>query len=94
MCIDTMGRILQEGWLMKCKLAPNITSPFISSAYQTAISSGALGGKISGAGGGGFLNVIVSEKKQLSVISALEKLGLRNFPIKPDTEGTSVTRIY
>lgn len=54
MTIENIGNILHEGWLMKCKLASNISNFFISSAYQAAISNGSLGGKVSGAGGGGF----------------------------------------
>ena len=94
MDIENIGSVLHDGWLMKCTLASNITNSLISEAYQAAISSGALGGKISGAGGGGFLNLIVHEQKKNAVISALEKLGLKNFPVGPDAEGTSVTKIY
>ena len=93
-CIENIGKILHEGWLMKCQLAPNICNLFISNAYQAAISNGALGGKISGAGGGGFLNLIVHEENKNAVISILEKHGLTNFPLGLDTEGTFVTKIY
>lgn len=94
MGIENIGSALHDGWVMKCTLASNITNSLISEAYQAAISSGAIGGKISGAGGGGFLNLIVHEQKKNAVILALEKFGLRNFPIGPDTDGASVNRIY
>jgi D-glycero-alpha-D-manno-heptose-7-phosphate kinase len=92
--IESIGSILHEGWLKKCSLASNITNSLISEAYQEAISCGALGGKISGAGGGGFLNLIVPEKKKDILISAMKKRGLSYFPINLETQGASVTRVY
>ena len=92
--VETFGAMLNEGWMMKCTLASKINNSLISEAYKTAISSGALGGKISGAGGGGFLNLIVPEQKKEDVISAMKKLGLNNFPVSLETQGASVTRVY
>lgn len=53
--IDEVGSILDYGWKNKRTMAGGITNALIDSLYETAISAGALGGKISGAGGGGFL---------------------------------------
>ena len=89
----TLGQMLDAGWQMKCSLAPKISNSFISSAYDLALSSGAFGGKISGAGGGGFLNLIVPEKKKQSVILGLEGMGLTLFPISPETQGTTLLLI-
>lgn len=91
---EKFGRILHDGWMMKCELASNISNSFISKAYDVALSNGAFGGKISGAGGGGFLNLIVQRENKQNVITAMEQLGLTFFPINIDTEGTSVTKIY
>jgi len=89
--MDTLGKLLHEGWEMKCSLASNITNSYISKSYESAISNGALGGKISGAGGGGFLNLIVPEINKKTIINKMKKLGLKYFPIGPDTQGTTVT---
>ena len=89
--MDTLGNLLHEGWLMKCTLTPKISNSLISEAYELAVSSGALGGKISGAGGGGFLNLIVPDAKKSDVVAAMDKLGLKYFSIGPDTHGTTVT---
>jgi len=92
--VETFGAILNEGWMMKCTLASKIDNSLISEAYKTGITSGAFGGKISGAGGGGFLTLIVPDQKKEDVILAMKKLGLNNFPVNLETQGASVTRVY
>ena len=53
--IDAIGEILNFGWEHKKKTASGITNPLLDDIYQTAIQAGATGGKVSGAGGGGFM---------------------------------------
>ena len=53
--ISSFGRILDEGWQLKKELASGIANPAIDEAYEIAMKNGALGGKLLGAGGGGFL---------------------------------------
>lgn len=53
--LDKIGEILNYGWYFKKQMAEEITNPLIEEIYNTAISQGATGGKISGAGGGGFM---------------------------------------
>ena len=53
--IDAIGEILNFGWEHKKKTASGITNPLLDNIYQTAIEAGATGGKVSGAGGGGFM---------------------------------------
>jgi D-glycero-alpha-D-manno-heptose-7-phosphate kinase len=53
--IDAIGDILNFGWEHKKKTASGITNPLLDDIYQTAIQAGATGGKVSGAGGGGFM---------------------------------------
>ena len=91
--VETFGAMLNEGWIMKCTLATKINNSLIAEAYKTAIANGALGGKISGAGGGGFLNLFVFDNNIDTVISAMEKFGLKYFPVGLDTYGTSVSNI-
>jgi len=53
--LDDFGRLLNESWIEKMKLSKEITNKKINELYDQAINCGALGGKILGAGGGGFL---------------------------------------
>ncbi|MBC8344415.1 MAG: GHMP kinase [Bacteroidetes bacterium] len=61
---DELGRLLDEGWNYKKQLVDNMTNKGIDTMYQKAKNAGALGGKISGAGGGGFLLLYVPRNKQ------------------------------
>jgi len=88
--IEKLGKLLHDGWLMKCTLTPKISNSLISQAYDSAIENGALGGKISGAGGGGFLNFIVPDSRRHAVSAAMKAMGLKSFPVGPDTHGTAV----
>ncbi len=73
--IDTIGEILDFGWKHKKKMAKGITSPFIDEIYDAAIDAGASGGKISGAGGGGFMFFYCPNNTRDSVIRSLKKFG-------------------
>ena len=62
--IDNFGRILNEGWLLKKSLVQSISSDCIDDIYRNGIESGALGGKLLGAGGGGFILFYCPKEKQ------------------------------
>jgi len=64
---------LKNGWEAKKKTSSAISNPMIDEVYDTAIQAGALSGKVSGAGGGGFMMFIVDPRKKLDVIRALSK---------------------
>lgn len=85
--IDAMGEILHENWVLKKTLASGISNPVIDEAYDKAISSGAVGGKLLGAGGGGFLLFYVPEEKQEDVRKAI---GLPQMPAAFDRQGSAV----
>lgn len=68
------GQMLHKGWELKKKLASNVTNDVIDSYYRRAIDAGALGGKISGAGGGGFLTLYCEKKYQQKVRESLKEL--------------------
>lgn len=85
--INSVGEILNEGWLLKKTLASGITNPLIDEKYEVAIRNGAIGGKLLGAGGGGFLLFYVPEKYQNHV---RESIGLPQMKIKFDYQGSSV----
>jgi D-glycero-alpha-D-manno-heptose-7-phosphate kinase len=76
---DSVGRLLNEGWQQKKKLAGGITNPLIEKYYNKAIEAGALGGKIMGSGGGGFFIFYCPEDKHESVKSALSELRYTPF---------------
>lgn len=85
--IDAMGEILNEGWNLKRTLATKISNPEIDEYYDIALKHGAIGGKLLGAGGGGFLLFYVPQKKQQEVKLALN---LQQMPIAFDYQGASV----
>ena len=70
-----IGKILALSWENKKKMAAGITTDYIDEIYDTAIKAGATGGKISGAGGGGFMIFYAEESKRYEVIEALNKFG-------------------
>jgi len=86
--INKIGEILDESWKLKKSLASGITNEFIDDKYEKAIMAGAIGGKLLGAGGGGFLLFYVEDKFKNSVISALSDLVLTNFNF--DNSGTNI----
>jgi len=87
------GALLHEGWLLKQKLASKISNSEINKAYSIARDAGVLGGKISGAGGGGFLNVIALKENHTKIIKRLESIGLVKYKFNIDSNGTQVSII-
>lgn len=74
--LDAVGELLDLGWQRKKTLAPSISNAFIDECYALARSKGALGGKITGAGGGGFLMFYCPRRSQPAVRAALAARGL------------------
>jgi len=77
--LDELGKLLAETWGNKKNLADDITNKSIDSAYDAAIRAGALGGKVLGAGGGGFLLVYAPKGKRDSIKNALSNLPTVDF---------------
>ncbi|HPS45771.1 MAG TPA: dehydrogenase [Bacteroidales bacterium] len=73
--IDGIGEILNFGWKYKKQMADGVTNKLIDDIYNTAIKYGATGGKISGAGGGGFIFFYCPANRRFDVIDALKKFG-------------------
>jgi D-glycero-alpha-D-manno-heptose-7-phosphate kinase len=88
--LPRFGELLHESWVEKKHLVGGITNPFINQCYQTAREHGAEGGKISGAGGGGFLLLYCTKEHQEDVTEALEGLGLRRWPLTLDHQGVQL----
>ena len=79
------GKLLGQTWEQKKKFSPMITNPLIDDMYNTAIDVGAYGGKVSGAGGGGFMYFICQYDKKQAVAKALQKKGgvITDFMFEP-----------
>lgn len=73
--IDRMGELLNMSWDYKKRMADGISNPLIDTIYSRALSAGATGGKISGAGGGGFMFFYCPGNTRYKVIKALESFG-------------------
>jgi D-glycero-alpha-D-manno-heptose-7-phosphate kinase len=87
--INSFGKILDKGWKIKSQITDDISSIEIERYYQIAKENGASGGKLLGAGGGGFLLFYVEQVNNQKVIDALKDLYF--LPIKFDSGGTRIT---
>jgi D-glycero-alpha-D-manno-heptose-7-phosphate kinase len=85
---DGVGEILHESWMLKRTLSNGISNSDIDSWYEAARKAGAVGGKILGAGGGGFLLLYVPVEKQGEVKRALSHL--RQIPFHFEREGSKI----
>jgi D-glycero-alpha-D-manno-heptose-7-phosphate kinase len=87
-----VGGVLHEGWLMKRELARSISNSQIDDWYEQAMRAGALGGKLCGAGGGGFLLFIVPTGRQAAVRDALS--GLMELPVDQESHGSIMVKPF
>ncbi len=85
---DAFGGVLNETWQAKRQLAHTITNQTIDQWYQRALDAGACGGKICGAGGGGFLLILAKSERQDAVRQALHDL--KEVPISYEVHGSQV----
>ncbi len=83
------GELMDVHWQLKKRLSKGITNPQIDAWYELAKRNGAIGGKISGAGGGGFL-MLYCEEKKAQIREAMRKAGLRELNFRFDFEGSKV----
>lgn len=86
--LDEFGRLLDCAWKLKRKTGPAVSTDSIDELYKKGMKAGALGGKLLGAGGGGFLLFYVQPEKQESVKRAMG--GLMHIPFEFETGGTRV----
>lgn len=90
--IDDLGYLMHESWQLKKQLAHGISNNALEEWYETAIRAGAYGGKVTGAGGGGFLLLYCPLEKRESVRAALKDL--RELPFRLEPDGTKVIFNY
>lgn len=86
--IDDFGRILNEGWLLKRSLANSISNPLVDNLYDQGMEAGALGGKLLGAGGAGFVLFYCPEDKQESFRKQMS--AYTEMPFKFENYGSKI----
>ena len=86
--MDEFGRLLDHTWRLKRQTGGAITTSNIDALYEKGIAAGALGGKLLGAGGGGFLLFYVQPEKRAAVKEAMK--GLLHVPFQFEDGGTRV----
>jgi D-glycero-alpha-D-manno-heptose-7-phosphate kinase len=88
--LDEFGQLLHAHWENKKRRSTSVTTSRIDELYGLARSAGATGGKIIGAGGGGFLMLYCPDRTRNSVRQVLSKVGIREMPYRFDFEGAKV----
>ncbi len=88
--LKTFGELLHRSWMEKRRVAEGITTPLLDRCYEVARERGALGGKVTGAGGGGFLMLYCPPQYQSEVTEALTALGLQRRPFLFENEGVQI----
>jgi D-glycero-alpha-D-manno-heptose-7-phosphate kinase len=88
--LAAFGKTLDAAWQHKKKFAKGISNPLIDECYTLALQNGAVGGKVTGAGGGGFLMIYCEAPCQSQVTQALESKGLKRMDFRFETEGARV----
>jgi len=88
--IDAYGELLHEHWMNKRKLAVNMTDPVIDEHYEAARKAGAIGGKLMGAGGGGFFMFYAAPADRRRVHAALTERGLKPLRFRFDSTGARI----
>jgi D-glycero-alpha-D-manno-heptose-7-phosphate kinase len=90
--LDVIGELLHESWMLKKQLASKISNSVIEEMYAAARRAGAIGGKITGAGGGGFLLLYCPHEKREAVRAALRDL--QELPFQLEHSGSKVIFNY
>jgi D-glycero-alpha-D-manno-heptose-7-phosphate kinase len=85
--LDDFGALLHQAWISKKRMAAQISAPYIDELYETARAHGALGGKISGAGGGGYMFFYCPFDHKHLIAEQLERLGAQVVGLNFDLYG-------
>lgn len=91
--LHEFGELLGQAWTEKKRMSPLISNPRIDELYELALSKGALGGKITGAGGGGYILIFCDFTRKHHVIDALEFAGADVIEFAFDTKGLTTWRV-
>jgi D-glycero-alpha-D-manno-heptose-7-phosphate kinase len=88
--VDMLGELFNIHWETKKKRSNNISNPLIDECYELARKNGALGGKLIGAGGGGFLMFYCKNGDKHKVVEAIQKMGLKWERFHFDFDGAKI----
>jgi len=88
--IDEIGHLFEEHWQAKKSISNDITNDKFNKIHDEALKAGAIGGKMLGAGGGGYLVFICKENNRNKIKNLINKKGLIDIPIKIDNLGSSI----
>ena len=91
--INRIGEIFDEGFIYKKQMARNISNELLDKIYEEAKQAGAIGGRISGAGGGGFMLFYCPDNKKFQVMKSLERPGGRFYPYRFVKDGLFTWKI-
>jgi len=92
--ITEFGETLHKGWLAKKKFTKGVSNKLIDSIYRSGINEGALGGKLTGAGGGGHILFYCEKPKQNRLIKKMTKMGLDHILFNFHSKGLQVLNLY
>jgi D-glycero-alpha-D-manno-heptose-7-phosphate kinase len=88
--LPRVGDLLHENWLLKKQLTNGIANERIDTLYEAGLAAGARGGKLLGAGGGGFILFYCEEANQATLRQAMENEGLREFHANIEMQGSAI----
>jgi D-glycero-alpha-D-manno-heptose-7-phosphate kinase len=91
--VDEIGVLLNEAWIEKRKFSSKVTDPQIDDLYEEACKAGAIGGKLLGAGGGGYLLILCESGKRYQVAQRLEALGGHLMDFSFGTDGAQTWEV-
>jgi len=92
--ITHFGELLHKGWLAKKKFAKGVSNEDIDKIYDIALENDALGGKLTGAGGGGHMLFYCEKLKQDRLIEKMKDIGLKHVKFNFNTDGSKVLNLY
>ena len=88
--INKIGKLINEGWTIKKTLSKNISNEFFDNVFSKAIQNGAYGGRICGAGGGGFILFFANSNCHKKIIKNIQKFDLKKFDLSFGNKGTEI----
>ena len=91
--LKNFGGILHKAWQQKQRMNPSTVTPYLSDIYEEALRNGAVGGKLLGAGGGGFFIFFTPFTKKGRVAEALTRLGAQLTPLVFDFGGMQTWQV-
>ena len=92
--ITHFGELLHKGWIAKKKFAKGVSNENVDKIYDTALENGALGGKLTGAGGGGHMLFYCEKLKQDRLIKKMKNIGLKHIKFNINSDGPKVLNLY